>query len=213
MTTTLHLSRLHWPVTVLGPGRRVGVWFQGCSIGCKGCCSKDTWHATPEHSVTIADVLRWVGERSAAAAGFTISGGEPFDQPEALMALLVALRALPAGKVQPDTLIYSGYPWRTLLDRHAPIVALADAIISEPFVDGRPADALRGSSNQRLHVLTPLGQVRYSSWAPSEQRQLQTHFDGKSIWMIGIPRPGDLDRLRDRLGASGVELGQCSWLA
>lgn len=37
------LSRLHFPVTTLGPGRRIGVWFQGCSIRCAGCISRDTW--------------------------------------------------------------------------------------------------------------------------------------------------------------------------
>ena len=42
------VNRLHWPVTVLGPGRRVGIWMQGCSIGCPGCVSRDTWPALGE---------------------------------------------------------------------------------------------------------------------------------------------------------------------
>ncbi|MCT5046402.1 radical SAM protein, partial [Pseudomonas aeruginosa] len=27
----------------MGTGRRLGIWFQGCSIRCPGCISADTW--------------------------------------------------------------------------------------------------------------------------------------------------------------------------
>ena len=43
--TTLRIDSLQWPVTVLGYGARIGIWFQGCSIGCPGCCAKHTWNA------------------------------------------------------------------------------------------------------------------------------------------------------------------------
>ena len=210
----MNLSRLHWPVTALGPGRRAGIWFQGCSIGCKDCCSRDTWVAGPEHAVPISDVIQWVAQRpSSAVEGFTISGGEPFDQPDALLALIAALRALPSGPTQPDILIYSGYPWKRLAEQHAAILALADAVISEPFVNGRPADALRGSANQQMHLLSDLARKRYAAWQPPEPRQMQSHFDGQVLWMIGIPRPGDLERIRSRLGSAGVVVEGCSWLA
>ena len=39
----LVVNRVHFPVTALGPGRRLGVWVQGCSIGCAGCLAHDTW--------------------------------------------------------------------------------------------------------------------------------------------------------------------------
>lgn len=42
----IRLSRLHFPVTALGPGERLGIWFQGCSLGCQGCISPDTWPST-----------------------------------------------------------------------------------------------------------------------------------------------------------------------
>ncbi|WP_461325238.1 4Fe-4S cluster-binding domain-containing protein [Bradyrhizobium diazoefficiens] len=43
MTIRISVSRIHFPVTTLGPGRRLGIWFQGCSIRCPGCISMDTW--------------------------------------------------------------------------------------------------------------------------------------------------------------------------
>ena len=41
--TTIAISRIHYPVTTLGPGKRIGIWMQGCSIRCPGCISADTW--------------------------------------------------------------------------------------------------------------------------------------------------------------------------
>ncbi|HSV19446.1 MAG TPA: 4Fe-4S cluster-binding domain-containing protein, partial [Casimicrobiaceae bacterium] len=46
-TATIELNKAHWPVTVLGPGKRIGLWLQGCSIHCPGCVSQDTWSADP----------------------------------------------------------------------------------------------------------------------------------------------------------------------
>ena len=79
----IFLSRLHFPVTALGPGRRIGLWVQGCSIRCAGCISLDTW-APGKGSTTVAAVaeviMRWIDE----ADGLTISGGEPLDQADAI---------------------------------------------------------------------------------------------------------------------------------
>jgi len=35
--TAIAISRAHFPISTLGPGLRLGVWMQGCSIRCKGC--------------------------------------------------------------------------------------------------------------------------------------------------------------------------------
>jgi anaerobic ribonucleoside-triphosphate reductase activating protein len=40
------VSKAHYPVTVLGPGKRIGIWL-GCRIQCKGCVSQDTGPAMP----------------------------------------------------------------------------------------------------------------------------------------------------------------------
>ena len=72
----LQLSRLHFPVTTLGVGRRIGVWFQGCSIRCPGCVSLDTWD--PAHgTTTVEDVVTAIGPWLEAADGLTVSGGTP----------------------------------------------------------------------------------------------------------------------------------------
>ena len=93
--TGLGVSRLHFPVTTLGPGRRAAIWLQGCSIHCPGCVSRDTW--APAASLTeVAAVADWIEDQADdGLTGITVSGGEPLDQPEQLAALLTDLRRRP----------------------------------------------------------------------------------------------------------------------
>jgi anaerobic ribonucleoside-triphosphate reductase activating protein len=90
-TPKLSLSKLHFPITALGPGRRIGIWFQGCSIRCAGCMSRDSW-AFSRDSEPVEKVLERMAPWFAEADGVTISGGEPFDQSDGLAAVLAGLR-------------------------------------------------------------------------------------------------------------------------
>ncbi|MGH9300239.1 MAG: 4Fe-4S single cluster domain-containing protein, partial [Acidimicrobiales bacterium] len=196
MTSLLRLSRMHYPVTVLGFGQRIGIWFQGCSIGCRGCISKDTWPADEGFAVTVDEVLDRCEAWAAAGAldGITISGGEPFEQPAGLLALLDGLTAwLGPRRESVDIMCYSGYPERRLLEAFPEIVQRLDVLVPNPFVQARaPGGRWQGSNNQRLAVLTPLGESRYGG-APSTPATPEIQFvvdDG--IWLIGVPRPGDM---------------------
>ena len=150
------INKAHYPVTVLGPGRRIGLWLQGCRIQCAGCVAQDTWAADPGRVISVARLLTWcksVTEKSAETLeGITISGGEPFDQPKALAALLDALHLWRRTSALPlDILCYSGYPLKTLQKRHAALLQKLDALIPEPYVDAAPLTQLwRGSANQSL---------------------------------------------------------------
>jgi len=215
---TLELNKAHFPVTVLGPGRRIGLWLQGCSIGCPGCVSMDTWPRDASRAVPIADLLLWC--KRVAAAGFegvTISGGEPFDQPEGLRALLQALHAWRRqAALDFDILGYSGYPLKTLQRRHPKLLAALDAVIAEPFVQSLPPDALwRGSANQTLVPLTALGQQRYAAFVAAPQappdKRMQVAVEGGRVWMIGIPERGDLAKVEALCQSRGLSLEQVSW--
>jgi anaerobic ribonucleoside-triphosphate reductase activating protein len=196
---TLNLARCHFPVHGLGFGRRVGVWVQGCSIHCPGCIVPETWIAGPEHRTALDDLLGALLPWLDGCDGVTISGGEPFDQPEALAALLAALRTLCTG----DLLVYSGYPWGLLQSRWRQVLSLCDAVISEPFRAGqRGEEPIAGSSNQYLHSLTPLAEERYRDWR-SFERRFDIAEDGGAVRLVGIPRPGQLQTLCQDLRAAG----------
>lgn len=202
--TRLALSRVHFPVTTLGPGRRVGIWFQGCSIRCRGCISADTWawgQADTEVGDLIASLAPWLDR----ADGVTVTGGEPFDQPVALGALLHGLRAACDG----DLLVYSGYPLERISGHLAGLAGLIDALITDPYQeDAGDRLPLRGSDNQRLHRLTPRGQALYAGGdcpdAHAKPRALDLMVDEQGrFWMAGIPRRGDFAALRALLAREG----------
>lgn len=203
---TLALSRAHFPIRTLGPGARLGIWFQGCSIRCPGCISMDTWDGK-QGATSVDALLESIAPWVAEAEGITISGGEPFDQERALHSLLLRLRELSSV----DVFVYSGHPWEYL----APLVGpggrfegLLDALMTDPFLTEAPQTrALRGSDNQRLHFLSPLGKERFQAYerdlAPGEAAlDLMAGEDG-DVWMAGIPRRGDLRKLSAYLGTGG----------
>ena len=207
MTTTVNLSRIHFPVTTLGPGRRIGIWFQGCSICCPGCISMDTW-THGRGTTTIAEVVDAISPWLSTADGITVSGGEPFDQREALFELLARLRALTAA----DILVFTGYPWITISEAISSRPPLIDAIVTEPFdIDERQTLALRGSDNQQLHMMTPLGRARFESFdrtIDESDRSFDVMFDENGdVWLAGIPARGDFRRLRNILEDGGSTLG------
>lgn len=196
------ISRIHFPVTALGPGRRVGLWLQGCSIRCPGCISLDTW----EPGVGLVDPGEVIGQLAAFAPfaeGLTVSGGEPFDQPEALARIAAAWRALSPCSV----LVFSGREREDVEPWLSANPGLIDALITGPFRSELPQRlALRGSDNQQLHVLTPLGEeFRAFERARGEaDRKLDLMFDEEGrAWFAGIPDRGDLGRLRRTLAAAG----------
>lgn len=214
----ISVNKAHFPVTVLGPGRRIGIWLQGCSIGCKDCVSRDTWARDTGRDMALSALLDWC--RQVGAAGFdgvTLSGGEPFDQPAALGALLDGLqRWRDAGAGDFDILCYSGYPLATLQKKHAGLLSKLDALIPEPFVHSLPLTQLwRGSSNQPLVLLSERGRERYAPYvdagaAPLDKR-IQAMVDGQRVWYVGIPARGDMQALQASCQARGVGFDQVSW--
>lgn len=199
----LRLSRVHFPVTTLGPGRRLGIWFQGCSIKCPGCISADTWSTNRGHT-TLEHLLAEISLFLPGAEGVTISGGEPFEQPDALVALLRALRQ----RTGADTLVYSGYSIESLAQTLAKASGLIDALITDPFeLHSAHSRPLRGSDNQRMHLLTALGRERFSQYErplTKADKSLDVMFDEDgSVWLAGIPSRGDFQRLRDLLSDEG----------
>jgi len=216
--TTIALNKAHFPVTVLGPGRRIGLWTQGCAIGCAGCISQDTWSAAGGHHIGVDALLAWCRTASADRLdGVTISGGEPFDQPEALAALLVALHGWRASLDVPfDILCYSGYPLRRLEREHSAILDRLDALVPEPFVESLPLGGIwRGSANQTLVPLSTLGRERYARFvdapAGAAARRLQVAVEPDRIWYIGIPGRGDMARIEQACAERGLVFLRRSW--
>lgn len=202
----IDISRLHFPVTTLGPGRRIGIWMQGCSIRCPGCISADTW-AAGKGAITLSELIDRVAPWFDSADGVTISGGEPFDQPEALLALLSELRR----RSPADILVFTGHARERVESVLCNAEGLIDALVSDPFDMQTPQSlALRGSDNQRLHFLTELGRQRFESYdrkidTADRRLDLMMDEDGQ-FWMAGIPQREDIERLESLLATAGHKI-------
>ncbi|GGV04181.1 radical activating enzyme [Streptomyces litmocidini] len=210
----LMLNKAHYPVTSLGPGTRAGIWTQGCTIGCAGCVSRDTWAADPGTLVDVEAVGSWLAGLPDPLDGITISGGEPFQQPEALAALLDRIHVRRRERPAPlDVLVYSGYSLARLRKEHPALLDRCDAVLTGPYVErlNTPGLRWRGSSNQRLTALTDLGRERYEGTGPAGSPPMQVAVADGRIWFIGVPRRGDMDHLSTRLRSAGITMEEVSW--
>lgn len=199
----IFIDLIYHPVLALGPGERTGVWTRGCTIRCPGCSADHAWEFLEEYKTRTAwaadEILKFV---RAGCRALTISGGEPFDQPEALDALLGAARE---GGVN-DIMVYSGYAYETLKARHAAILEKIDALVDSPFVAGaRSYERWRGSSNQNLILLTKDAELvkKYADFAADRGagRKLQVVSSKDRIFIIGIADQDDAAAIRSGFGS------------
>ena len=137
-----------------GPGRRTSVFFSGCTLGCPQCWVPDLHPREAGALVSVDRLADALLDPAYERDGVSILGGEPFQQPDGLLALVRALRALGCRHV----LVYSGYTYERLrrMAEHQPAIgAVLDEInvlVDGPYV-GALADragSWTGSGNQRV---------------------------------------------------------------
>lgn len=134
-----------------GPGIRLAIFTQGCRQACVGCHNPAAQPFTSNRSVTVGELWRRI-EANPLLAGITLTGGEPFEQAEALVAL-----ARRAREKRLSVWAYSGYLYENLLagvpSPAAPrLLEQVDVLVDGPYVEALGSLDLpwRGSSNQRL---------------------------------------------------------------
>jgi anaerobic ribonucleoside-triphosphate reductase activating protein len=136
-----------------GPGTRMVLWFQGCTLGCPGCFNPATHAPEPRWQVSVEEIMGRIMTEGRAIDGITLSGGEPLQQPEALLELLCAIRA----QTNLSVLLFSGYTMAEI--EHLPlgpaILTQVDVLIAGRYVQTKHlARGLRGSANKTVHLLT-----------------------------------------------------------
>ncbi|TRD15476.1 4Fe-4S single cluster domain-containing protein [Palleronia caenipelagi] len=175
-------------ISRLGPGRRVGIWFQGCPFSCVGCVAPDTLPAGGGVETTVEDLLDWI-RTAGKHDGITISGGEPFAQSKALAEILGGARELRLG-----TIVFSGYTLNSLRRRAKREPSISSALSRiDLLVDGqfeikkRSLFGLRGSDNQKFHFLTQRyrGHVQEIFGYERSKFELVEGMTGKML--VGVP--------------------------
>jgi len=162
-----------------GPGLRAVVWFQGCTLACPGCFNPATHDPHAGHDADTVELAATI--RAAAVDGLTLSGGEPLQQPEALLDLLQRLDGAPLSR-----LLFTGYPLAAVrrIPLGSAILARLDVVIAGPYVAARHLGrALLASANQKIHLLTPRHTAADFATVPSTEVLL--HPDG-TLTLSGI---------------------------
>lgn len=192
--------------TVLGPGRRAVLWVQGCPLRCKGCVAAETLPFAPEAGRPVTELVDWLTELTDIE-GVTLSGGEPFAQAAALVDLLDGVRAV---RPELSAMAYSGFRLPVLrrgTGAQRELLARLDLLVDGPYVAALHADLRwRGSSNQRIHPLSPRYLKELAEPDTSAGIQLSVGLDGSFSW-AGVPAvPGFREEMERRIAAEGFAL-------
>lgn len=162
-----------------GPGERFVIWTQGCALACPGCFNTHLWPGGGKALSTRSLARRANSE--AGLRGVTLTGGEPLEQPEAVLELL--------GLLDPrlDTVVFTGFtPAEIEADpRKAGILKAADLIVAGRYEREKASEAnlWAGSSNKVVLPLT--GRIRADEF-PSCRVEAILAPDG-SVTITGFP--------------------------
>ena len=193
----VNLYSLAWPVSSLGPGCRVVLWVAGCRKRCPGCISPEMQDPSSGRLVPVDVLARRLLRLDEGLAGVTISGGEPFDQAEALAGLLERVRAQRPGW---SVIIYSGYVLATLRrkPRARRLLDMADVVIDGPYRRGVPqSHPLAGSGNQRIRLVSARGRAMRPELEACPAGPVNFGLGpGLVNMIIGVPRLGGTECLR-----------------
>ncbi len=135
-----------------GPGVRCVIWFQGCPFRCPGCFNPDALPFSSGTETRVTEIADHFERLSPKVEGVTFSGGEPFSQPEALLALVKA-----ANRLSLSVTLFSGYRYDQLAAKPlaAKILEKTDILIAGPYLQQRHlGEDLRGSDNQTIHLMS-----------------------------------------------------------
>lgn len=131
-----------------GPGLRFVVFTQGCPHACPGCHNPDTHDPAGGKDVPIEDIIADM-RKNPLTDGLTLTGGEPFAQPEACAKLARAARE---GGL--NVWCYTGWTLEQLQNMPEAQVLLReiDVLVDGPYDQTRRSLTLqwRGSENQRI---------------------------------------------------------------
>lgn len=126
-----------------GPGKRLLLFTQGCSLRCKGCTNQHLWEFGKGIDVTIEEILNQCTDLD----GLTLHGGEPLDQANVLVELIRKL------KQQGKTIIlFTGYIFKELNKVQKQAWLSSDMVISGRYEEQNRNIYLqfRGSTNQKV---------------------------------------------------------------
>ncbi|QEH68876.1 anaerobic ribonucleoside-triphosphate reductase activating protein [Cellulosilyticum sp. ST5] len=139
--------------TVNGEGFRSVLFLSGCPHACPGCHNPEMQAFHYGDSVEASDILQRILKNKPLIDGITFSGGEPFEQTEALIDLAASIKSTGL-----TLWCYTGYTYEQLITNPSrrKLLNFIDVLIDGPFILAEKDEHLlyRGSRNQRILYLS-----------------------------------------------------------
>lgn len=131
-----------------GPGLRLAIFAQGCPHHCPGCHNPESHDFAGGSDMDTEKIIARM-DANPLLDGITLTGGEPFEQPEACRILADAAHARGL-----NVWAYSGYTFEQLCaaPEKRRLLEACDVLVDGPFLlEERSLDLrFRGSKNQRV---------------------------------------------------------------
>ena len=58
----MYIARILYPIEVLGPGKRIGIWFCGCPHKCKGCSNPELWEFQERYKTSLNTIKELINK-------------------------------------------------------------------------------------------------------------------------------------------------------
>lgn len=180
----MYVARILYPVEVLGPGKRIGIWFCGCPRRCKGCSNPELWEFQERYKTTpemVFDLVNKIAKENQID-GFTITGGDPLYQEADLQQLLVKLKT-----ISDDVIVYTGYKKYEIKPE---LLSYISVLIDGEYVEElNNNELIRGSSNQEIYILDKTKENKYTTYFNTETNHIQNFFTSDGVVSVGIHKP------------------------
>ena len=144
-----NVARINLCTEAEGPHKRMAIWFQGCTIGCPGCCNPELQEMKHAHIMSLHEIIS-IAKRSKEEndiEGITFLGGEPTLQKH-LLELSLAFHEIGLGVI-----LFTGYNLKQLKES---LITSVDLIIDGQFIQ-KKLDQNRnlvGSTNQKFNHIS-----------------------------------------------------------
>ena len=157
-----------------GPGKRLLLFTQGCSLHCEGCVNSHLWQFGCGNKISAEELLDICKQNMVD--GITLHGGEPLDQAGELYQ---AVRLIKESGF--TVILFTGYLKKELSGLQARIWNLADIVVCGRYDETKRNVYMqfRGSTNQR--VITHAG--KYKNYKVK---------DGETAAILTLDDSGDL---------------------
>ena len=166
---------------VNGPGNRFVLWTQGCSKGCSECFNPETWSTNIYKELSPTQIFELI--KDFEVDGVTISGGDPLEQEDELLELLMLLSTM---RLRKGVILFSGFTRAEISSNfiREQCLKYIDVLIDGRYEKNLKVDfSLRGSSNQEFYFFSN----KISSDELSFDQEIEISSLEGDIMMTGFP--------------------------